>query len=714
MKHGFRMAQWGTAAAVMLLFGTGAAWAAADHYLCYTGAYAKGETKLAAPFLSYELKDQVEDLFYDAKKPIWECNPATKIHNGQTYDISHPAFHLEGYQIALTKLPVKQVELKNRLALVRDQFGELPLKITVPESVNVRTSKTLLAEPPVACSATKPCTAPATCSPTAGVCVSAPGYPTAPVTHDIDNYKCYKVAMQPGIKFTPIVGAVQAQDEFGGKCTAGNPAKTGTFCANAAACDGPTPTVGNGVCGPLGYDIVKPTRLCMPVDKNHEDPGAELNPDHLMCYQIKLSATNKLKFPKALVANANENFPPDRLNVTALKELCVPATKQLYYCGDGVVSQPFEDCDPMEKVCLGGPTPGAPCTGNTTCAPGTCVPNLLACPNPAGVPNTVACGKTCQCPMVPIANQDYRVSDFSMNINAATSLGHLVFALSSSDAGGGGTTTLKMDVSPPDLSGRSKFLMAKDSWVFDSISIPPSTSLPLTISVRLCPDTDLTGTLFTSTAAFPTLSCVAGNPALLLTSCLNSATCDGPTPIVGNGVCATLDVDYTSISSGTTPANATTVYVQGDSKKDKPGSALAGVELRADVWLGDVTCVGIGGPDPGGDYFDCVMCNDSLNSVDAPYAPVGRIGVQYQSGATPANITIPLPLRLSSGNVENMISQPGNPLNGSEIKGHGYLVTGRDFRLGAANAKLRIPAPSPLTGFIDAQFFATEVFSPKP
>jgi hypothetical protein len=117
----------------------------------------------------------------------------------------------------------------------------------------------------------------------------------------VDDFKCYKVDIAKGAaKFVPVTGGlVQVTDEFG---------------------------------GPLMYDLLKPTHLCMPVDKQNENPGAEAHAGHLMCYQMKLTvpprpAPAQPKFVAHEVAGANTNFPDARLVAKSVSELRVPAQK---------------------------------------------------------------------------------------------------------------------------------------------------------------------------------------------------------------------------------------------------------------------------------------------------------------------------------------------------------------------------------------------------
>ena len=76
--------------------------------------------------------------------------------------------------------------------------------------------------------------------------------------------------------------------------------------------------------GTLIVDVKRPRRLCVPVDKNGESPGAEQHPGELMCYEVRLAATSR-RFvgPRQFfIANEFGTATVERLRPT---ELCVPS-----------------------------------------------------------------------------------------------------------------------------------------------------------------------------------------------------------------------------------------------------------------------------------------------------------------------------------------------------------------------------------------------------
>src|SRR6185369_13004606 len=71
--------------------------------------------------------------------------------------------------------------------------------------------------------------------------------------------------------------------------------------------------------------VKKPSRLCVPVNKNNEEPGAETHADHLLCYQVKQTS-----FPRFVTVSplfVNDQFGPETLDARKPKELCVPALR---------------------------------------------------------------------------------------------------------------------------------------------------------------------------------------------------------------------------------------------------------------------------------------------------------------------------------------------------------------------------------------------------
>jgi hypothetical protein len=147
---------------------------------------------------------------------------------------------------------------------VNNQFGSLQVDTLKPDRLLVPTAKSLSGPVP---------------APTSG----------------IDHFKCYSVRVTPGTSKFPKGVQVSVVDQF------------------------QQPTL---------YEVVKPTRLCAPVNKENESPEAETHSAHLMCYQVK-PARGQLKHARVLNIYTNNQFGPELLDTTKEEELCAPSQKTL-------------------------------------------------------------------------------------------------------------------------------------------------------------------------------------------------------------------------------------------------------------------------------------------------------------------------------------------------------------------------------------------------
>jgi hypothetical protein len=139
--------------------------------------------------------------------------------------------------------------------------------------------------------------------PTAKSLVASPPAPTT----TLDHFQCYKAKVTPGTPKFVAVDGVTVQDQFGS----------------------------------MVVQVKKPKRLCAPVNKNGETPGADTHPNHLVCYQVK--QTSLPKFATIASLFVHDQFGPGKLDAKKPAELCVPAFKNPS-CGDGVI-EPGEACD---------------------------------------------------------------------------------------------------------------------------------------------------------------------------------------------------------------------------------------------------------------------------------------------------------------------------------------------------------------------------------
>jgi hypothetical protein len=118
--------------------------------------------------------------------------------------------------------------------------------------------------------------------------LSAP--PPAGPEDGVNHFTCYKVRRTPGFPVAAKITGVQVESVFE-----------------------------QGV--PVAVDLVKPKRLCTPTNKNGEDPGAESDPDHLLCYKTRSIGS----FGEFDVFLQNQ-FGPQTYRIRgSRRELCVPS-----------------------------------------------------------------------------------------------------------------------------------------------------------------------------------------------------------------------------------------------------------------------------------------------------------------------------------------------------------------------------------------------------
>ncbi len=141
----------------------------------------------------------------------------------------------------------------------------------------------------------------------------------APNPSGIDHYQCYKVRHSKG---TPpfVAQPVTIQDQF----------------------------------GTVSFTLKKPLRLCAPVNKNGERPGADNRPSHLLCYK-----TSVVPFGQVQVY-LNDQFGPSTKELIRRQEFCTPVEK-IPVCGNGTL-EAGETCDPpdTQAACVEGKV-GMPC-----------------------------------------------------------------------------------------------------------------------------------------------------------------------------------------------------------------------------------------------------------------------------------------------------------------------------------------------------------------
>lgn len=146
------------------------------------------------------------------------------------------------------------------------------------------------------------------------------GVPDAPLRPAVDHFLCHLVQAPRGQPpFAPIPG-VRVEDQFGTRLV----------------------------------DVLAPTRLCAPADKNGEAPDAPAHAEHLLCYAVQLSPLviqlpDGVEGPPDAIAPpfvspaaalyTNNQFGPETMEAVDVEELCVPSLKN----GEG--GEPPLDCD---------------------------------------------------------------------------------------------------------------------------------------------------------------------------------------------------------------------------------------------------------------------------------------------------------------------------------------------------------------------------------
>ena len=231
------------------------------------------------------------------------------------------------------------------------------------------------------------------------------GQPAAP-THP-DHLEDYQIKAMP--RFTKL-GGVQVVDDFGpltldlvkpttlqvptAKSHTAPPAPPSApavdhfQCYQAKITKGTTPFARRTVTvadqfGSHTIELKKVRRLCLPVDKNAEEPGAASHLDRLVCYQAR--DRSAVRFAGASPIYVANQFDGETLQVRKPAELCIPALQAPVLptptpaatpsptatppplCGNGTIDA-GEECDGvLAPTCLGT------CQPDCTC-PGTCDP----------------------------------------------------------------------------------------------------------------------------------------------------------------------------------------------------------------------------------------------------------------------------------------------------------------------------------------------------
>lgn len=249
-----------------------------DHYLCYKsfGHFLREQVDLVDQFNEID-PDTGEPLpiGYDVLKPKMFCNPAIKPERDPEQGVLNFDAHLLSYKINEAH---REPRHEHQTVLMRDQFfSALPIKTVNPDRLMVPSGKSLDGSVP------------------------------ADQAGAINHFKCYRV--RPLANFQSI--SVNVADQF----------------------TDPDLDLTDPLAEPVGKDLVlvRPTRMCTPVDKNGE--GIVVNPDadpadprdHLMCYRVRTERGSRLN--RRTEVTSNNQFRDEDLVLKRELEFCAPATK---------------------------------------------------------------------------------------------------------------------------------------------------------------------------------------------------------------------------------------------------------------------------------------------------------------------------------------------------------------------------------------------------
>ena len=233
-----------------------------DHFLCYTAKRSPGTTALP-DVDGLSLTDDLESKTFKASKTAQLCTPAGT-ENGAASD---QVAHLHGRAIkesAGEPRHVKQLGLR-----FVNQLGSVTVATTRPDLLLVPTAKDLTAAPPA----------------------------LDPLAHDVDDFKCYKVAALPG---TPKFGTATA---------------------------GPLLAVNDQFTRGRVVTLSKVSRVCASVDL---DGAGRKNPAaYLVCYQARTLQPPLADDRDANIAGvySTSAFGSERVDLKKGPEICVPSRR---------------------------------------------------------------------------------------------------------------------------------------------------------------------------------------------------------------------------------------------------------------------------------------------------------------------------------------------------------------------------------------------------
>jgi hypothetical protein len=248
-----------------------------DHFACYEAA----GREIGDPV---GLRDQFHADEARVVRPELLCNPATKWHQDQVFEVEHPEAHLTCYTLLPQRRPpVNAVRIENQFE--RDTLSIDVSRLLCAPSLKRELTPTPTPTPTVA--ATRTPTPTATATPTAAPTATASPTPT-PREYVLDHFKCYDAPGVPPRQGTPV----ELVDRFG--------AEKG--------------------------EVLEAVSFCNPVEKHRENERGHIaDPDaHLTMYVIRPFEPT---FQSRNVVVKNQ-FGLQELKVVEPRLLAVPTKKE--------------------------------------------------------------------------------------------------------------------------------------------------------------------------------------------------------------------------------------------------------------------------------------------------------------------------------------------------------------------------------------------------
>lgn len=259
-----------------------------DPFLCH-------KIKPALPFLplsGVSLIDRFEGGPFRVVKPTQLCPPAAR--GSGPLDA---ATHLEAYQLRPMSGAPKHV--RQTFMTVTNDLGQVQLDTVKPDLLFVPTAK----HP------------------------STPPLPPDPGTHDVDNYKCYKVKPAQGSPRFPKSLQVTVSDQFT------DPAKV--------------------------FTLKKPRHLCVPV--SIDGSGVKNPGNDLLCYLAK-PVKGQAKYVKRTGVHTANRFGNQVVSTQKQNEICIPSR----VCNSTITGS-IAGSDPLQTGRLRRIQPASSCAASKAC-----------------------------------------------------------------------------------------------------------------------------------------------------------------------------------------------------------------------------------------------------------------------------------------------------------------------------------------------------------